>query len=64
MVLKNIRGRDPGQRHLRETNLSLLLLVSIDLHRASPTTVPILTRVLIGDAQPKIRLVGPHRVAL
>jgi len=33
--------------------------VSIDLHRASPTTGPTLTRVLIGDAQPKMRLVGP-----
>ena len=42
----------------------LFCIVSIDLHRASPTTGPTLTRVLIGDAQPKMRLVGPHRAAL
>ena len=35
--------------------------ISIDLHRASPMTGPTLTRVLIGDAQPNRRLVGPRR---
>ena len=44
--------------------MSHLSSVSIDLHRASPTTGPILTRVLIGDAQPKMRLVGPNCAAL
>ena len=39
-------------------------IVSIDLQRASPTTGPTLTRILIGDAQPKMRLVGPRRAAL
>ena len=32
---------------------SLASTVSIDLQQASPTTGPTLTRVLIGDAQPR-----------
>ena len=44
-----------------DTKAYQLLNVSIDLHRASPTTGPTLTRVLIGDAQPNRRLVGPRR---
>ena len=35
----------------------------VDLHQLAQRSTGPLTRALIGSAQPKIRLVGPRRVA-